>query len=315
MNLLPRWRYKLDRWRSSLASAFHSEPSPKRPRLCPTCGTLVGASSRRCHECGASMNFSLAAASKSLSGMLPSQSPATYGILTLSCLLYGVSLLVTIRQAGGMQPPSGGGFGMLFGIGAIDGRVLVRLGSSLPLPYDILQPWRLVTAIFLHGFLLHIAFNMMVLLDVGPMVEELYGSARYFFLYVATGISGYVLSAFLLHRSVGGSGAVLGMVGVLLATTTGRRSAGVQMLRSQLVRLLVYVAVMGFLFRGTDNAAHLGGLAAGYVLGRLMPDRQPVSKGERQRAQALGWLTGLVVVASLAFMLAFYFQTASQPGG
>ena len=67
MPLPVRWRYKLDRWRSQIAAMFHSEPKTLRPRLCPACGTLVGATATKCHQCGASMTFSLAAASRSLS--------------------------------------------------------------------------------------------------------------------------------------------------------------------------------------------------------------------------------------------------------
>ena len=103
-------------------------------------------------------------------------------------------------------------------------------------------------AVFLHGSLMHIVFNMWVLMDIGPQIEELYGSARFFFIYVATGIGGYLLSSTLSgHLSMGGSGALLGLIGVLLAITTGRKSAGMQMLRSQIIRWLIYIAIWGFL--------------------------------------------------------------------
>jgi hypothetical protein len=78
------------------------------------------------------MTFSIAAVSKSLERLMPSTSPATYGILGLSCVLYIVSLLLTLRFAG-FQQPGGGIFG-LFGLGGISGAVLQRLGASLPLP-------------------------------------------------------------------------------------------------------------------------------------------------------------------------------------
>ena len=55
--------------------------------------------------------------------------------------------------------------------------------------------YRLVTACYLHGGLIHIGFNMMVLMDIGPVVEELYGSARFFFLYTVTGAAGFFFSA------------------------------------------------------------------------------------------------------------------------
>jgi rhomboid protease GluP len=291
-------------------SGFFGGGKQGRPQLCPSCGTLVGANATRCHQCGANLTFSMAAASRSLGNLLPATAPATYGILGFSCLLYIVSLLATIRT-NGLQPPSGGGIFALFGIGSIDGSVLTHFGMSYPMPVDLIQPWRLVMAVFLHGSLMHIVFNMWVLMDIGPQLEELYGSARFIFIYVATGIAGYVLSSSLSgHPSMGGSGALLGLIGVLLAITTGRRSAGMQMLRSQVIRWLIYLAIWGFLARGmVDNYAHFGGLVAGFGLGKIMADRPPGSPEERNRANALGWATAIIVIASVAFMMKGLIQS------
>ena len=279
-------------------SGFFGRGEP-RPKLCPSCGALAGATASRCYQCGASLTFSLAAASRSLGRLMPTTSPATYAILTLSCLIFAASLLATISQNGSFASQGG-----IFNFGAINGQVLQRLGASLPLGYNIQQPWRLVTAIFLHGSILHILFNMWVLMDIGPQIEELYGSARYLFIYVVTGIGGYVLSSFFGHFSVGGSGALLGLIGVLLAVTTGRRSAGMQMLRSQVIRWLIYIAVWGLLFPGIDNMAHIGGFVCGFALGKLMADRPPASPEERKRAYAMGWAAALVVIVSFG-MAAF----------
>jgi rhomboid protease GluP len=302
-----RWKLKLDRYREKLNSIFGGQAKQGRPRMCPACGTLVGSSASKCHQCGASMTFSLAAASKSLSRLLPTTSPATYAILTLSCVLYALSLVITIRTNGGLQAPAGG-LGGIFNFGGINGEVLHSLGASMPLPYNLMQPWRLIMAIFLHGSLLHIGFNMWVLMDVGPILEELYGSARYLFVYIATGVAGYLLSSAMGKFSVGGSGALLGLIGVLLALTTGRRDASLQMLRGQLIRWLIYIAVMGLVFSGIDNYAHLGGCIAGYLLGRSMTPREPVTAEERKRAYFLGWGTGILVAASFAVMVLRYFH-------
>ena len=293
---------KLDRFRQKMKSLFaDGQPEQPRPKLCPACGTLVGAGASRCHQCGASMTFSVAAASRSLGSILPSTSPATYGILGFSCILYIASFLWTMRLSG-LSQPGGGAFGILNSLGGIDGQVLFRLGESLPLPYNLQQPWRFVMAVFLHGSLLHIGFNMWVLMDIGPQVEELYGSARFIFIYVFTGIGGYVLSSAIgAHPSVGGSGALLGLIGVMLAITTGKRSPGMMMLRQQLIRWLIYIGIFGLLGWGVvDNYAHLGGLATGYVLGRLMMDRLPLSPEERKRAYLLGWSAALIVALSFA---------------
>ena len=285
---------------------FHSEPKQLRPRLCPACGTLVGATATKCHQCGANMTFSFAAASRSLGRWMPQTSPVTYVVLAICCVMYALSFVITMKLSGG--DGAGGG---IMNLGGIATQVNYRLGASLPLPYNISQPWRFVTAIFLHGGLLHIGFNMWVLMDIGPMVEELYGSARYLFLYVATGVAGYVLSSAVGHLSVGASGSLLGLIGVLLAATTGRKSMAAQALRSALIRWLIYLAVLGFLTRGsTDNFAHMGGLASGYLLGRLMPDRTPADLSERRRADFLGWAAGIAIAVSFAFMVVNYLQSA-----
>ena len=299
-----RWRYKLDRWRDSLAGIFRSQPQERRPRMCPACGTLVGSEARKCHECGANLTFSLAAASRSLSGLLPTESPITYVIVGLNFLLFVVSLLATMR----LSQESGGQGLNLFG--GINGLVLDRLGASRPLVLINGEWWRLVMAIFLHGGILHIAMNTWVLMDIGPQVEEVYGSARYLFLYIASGIAGFLASAITGHFSVGASGALMGLIGLMLAITTRRGGAYMQMIRGQLIRWVVYILVLGFVVSGIDNAAHLGGLAAGFLLGRVMADREPMNATERKRAYALGWAAGLVMVASFAAMLAHYFRPA-----
>jgi rhomboid protease GluP len=311
-----RWRWKLDRWRENFTVMFRSEEKQPRPKLCPACGTLVGSTATSCHQCGASMTFSLAAVSRSLSRMMPANAPITYFIVSSCCLLYGLSLLLTIRR-GGMPPGmSGGILNTLMNIGGINSYVLMRLGASLPFPVDIVQPWRLVTACFLHANLMHIFFNMWVLVDIGPAVEELYGSARFFFLYIVCGIGGYILSSVspyvtvlrALHLastgfSIGASGAIVGLIGVLLAITYRRRSTGMQMLREQVWRWVIYLVIWGFLFPGIDNMAHLGGGITGFILGKSMLDRAPADVTERKRAYALGWATAVVVLASFVFMI------------
>ena len=309
MPLSIRWRYKLDRWRAQLAGTFKSDPKQMRPRLCPACGSLVGATATKCHQCSASISFSFAAASKSLGRWMPQTSPVTYAMLTICCVMFILSMIITMRFQG-FGSAGGGALGMLTNLGGISPQVSYRLGASLPLAFNIDQPWRFITAIFLHGSILHIVFNMWVLMDIGPMVEELYGSARYLFLYIVTGIGGYILSSFMGHNSVGASGALLGLIGVLLAATTGRTSMAAQSLRSSLIRWLIYIGVLGLIMRGTDNFAHLGGVATGYLLGRVMADRQPADVVERKRANLLGWAAGIAVFVSFGFMVLNYLQNA-----
>ena len=304
MPLPLRWRLKLDRLRESLSAMFHSKEKQRRPGLCPACGTLVGSSATRCHQCGASLTFSLAAVSRSLSKIMPTTAPVTYFILSLCCLVYGVSLLLTMRGGFPTAPQGGGMLSMLFGIGSIASRVLVRLGASLPWPIDLQYPWRLVTACFLHANLLHIVFNMWVLIDLAPAIEELYGSPRFFFIYIVCGIGGYLLSGLVGHFSIGASGAIVGLIGVLLAITYRRGGSHMQQLRSQVYRWIIYLVIWGLLpGMNVDNWAHLGGGITGFILAKFMMDRAPATPSERKRAYALGWAAAVMLLVSFGFMI------------
>jgi rhomboid protease GluP len=303
-----RWQWKIDRAREAIARFFKGDSENARPRMCPSCGTFVGTTATKCHQCGANVRFGMAAASRSLGRLMPTNAPVTYCLLSLCCLLYGISLLLSLRMGASLFPEGGGGLGAIFGIGSIDPKASLLLGESLPLGYNIQQPWRLITAIFLHGSLMHIVFNMWVIMDIGPMVEELFGSARYLFLYIATGAFGYVISSFFGKASVGASGALLGLIGLLLASTTRSSSASSQMMKSNLIRWIIYIAVMGFMFPGIDNYAHFGGLAAGFVLGKIFIDRPPQGQIETRMANILGWGTAIVVVGCFALMMDFFLH-------
>lgn len=274
------------------------DPQP-RPKLCPSCGALVGINATRCHECGTNLRFSLAAVSKGLAGIFGGQAPVTTILLVANLIMFGIEFMA-MAAAG-----KAGGFAILWGM---DTAALYRLGASLPLGFMIASHewWRLVTACFLHGGLIHIGFNMMVLMDFGPPLEELYGSAKYLFFYVVTGVFGYLISSSLGHFSIGASGAILGLVGLLLAVTTKRGGSYMRELRSRLISWIVFLFVLGFVMSGIDNSAHLGGLAAGFALGKLSADRQPMTPGEKQAAQLLGWLAGIVIIASFVLMFLHY---------
>jgi membrane associated rhomboid family serine protease len=246
------------------------------------------------------VNFSFAAANKALAGLLPSASPVTYGILAFCCILYGISFLWTVRLGGG-GISNGGMLGA--DIGEIHPQVAIILGESVPLQFALLQPWRFVTAIFLHASFLHIAFNLWGLMILGPLIEELYGSARFLFVFIFTGVVGYLFSSLTGHFSVGASGALLGLIGVALAVSMGKTTASAQMIQSQMIIWLLLTLVQGFLFRGIDNYAHFGGFAAGFVLGKLMTDRPPATPDERKRAAILGWVSAFVVIASFAMVV------------
>ncbi|MFJ5922746.1 rhomboid family intramembrane serine protease [Kitasatospora sp. NPDC092948] len=155
----------------------------------------------------------------------------------------------------------------------------VRLGlvSWAPLPglrfgmAEGPQEWyRLVTAMFVHGGLLHIATNMFSLWVIGPQLERALGRVRFLGLYLVSGIAGNAL-AFVLSPpseqlfSVGASGAIFGLLG---ATAVLFRVNRIPM--QPVIALLVVNLVITFSLKGIDWRAHIGGLVAGVVIGAGM---------------------------------------------
>ena len=298
MPLPYQWQIRLQRWKSLFSGMFGG--GERRPQLCPSCGALVGINAARCHQCGTNLRFGLAAWSKGLSELFGGHAPVTTAIVILNVVAFAVELMGTFHAGGG------GGLSILWGM---DGETLYRLGASYGQSIFVGHQWyRLVTAMFLHGGLIHIAFNMMVLMDLGPIVEEVYGSARYLFAYVLMGVVGFFFSAITGHFSIGASGAILGLVGILIALTTKRGGMMMREMRSRLISWVVTIFLIGFLFSSlrTDNAAHLGGLVAGFVIGKIYSDRLPQPGSERSRAYLLGWIGGIAIAVSFALALLNY---------
>ncbi|HMD30802.1 MAG TPA: rhomboid family intramembrane serine protease, partial [Candidatus Acidoferrales bacterium] len=250
---------------------LRGENQPRRPQLCPACGQLVGAEQKRCGACGTSMTFSLAAAGRGVAGLLPQPHPVTKIVMGLNFIMFIISMAATYAETHQVPLMGSLGYMALFRLGSRNTVAILGWG----------QWWRLVMPIFLHGSLLHIGMNTWVLLDLGPAVEDLYGSARYLFLYVATGVLGFVASTgwdVILRRpgaSIGASGAIMGLAGLHLAVCSRRGGAYFQAMRASIFRWVLIVFAVGFFMGGIDNAAHFGGLVSGYLLGRVFVDREP----------------------------------------
>lgn len=140
--------------------------------------------------------------------------------------------------------------------------------------------WRLATSVFLHGSLMHVAFNMLGLYSAGVTVERIYGHRLFALVYAGSGLVGASLSLHFAAQksvSVGASGAVFGVLGALLVAMLENRkhlpkTIGKQALGSSAFFIL-YSLAQGFSRPGIDNAAHVGGLLAGMVLAWVLPER------------------------------------------
>jgi len=166
--------------------------------------------------------------------------------------------------------------------------------------------WTLITAIYLHGNLLHIFFNMMWVRQLGPVVEELFGPFRLFIIFTVAGACGFLLSAFMGHAlTLGASGSIFGLLAA--AIEFGRRS-GSSMFTRQFLQWAVILFVFGFIFPGVDNWAHAGGFAGGYGMAFLFGQQQGVRiLGVRQDDEGISAYVG-AAVCLLATVGAFVLQ-------
>lgn len=138
------------------------------------------------------------------------------------------------------------------------------------------QWYRIITAMFMHGGFLHLAFNMYALYIIGNYAEGIYGTYRFITYYFITGIVGNVATHIFYYDSlsVGASGAIFGLVGVLFGA--GFRKDTPFFLKpitgSALLPMIVINVVLGFIpGSGINNAAHIGGLLTGILLGYALP--------------------------------------------
>ena len=169
------------------------------------------------------------------------------------------------------------------------------------------EPWRLLTAVFLHGGLVHLLVNMWVLYRAGPIVERLYGNVGFLLLYLASGVGGSLASATWhpMVTSVGASGAIFGIIGGLGAFLVAHREAipapVLKSVRGGVVAFVVYNTLFGMAIPGIDNAAHLGGLTAGLLAGlalqRPWPPAGPTAGLARQLAVAVALAAGLALLS------------------
>jgi rhomboid protease GluP len=192
--------------------------------------------------------------------------------ITLTQVLFGANVAVFVAMVLASGP-------------SLDftGEVLVRYGANFG-PYTLSgQWWRLLSYMFLHGSLIHIAFNMWCLWDLGALAENLYGRWTFAVVYLLTGVAGGVASVGWNPSvlSVGASGAVFGLAGALLASFyLGEFSLGAVAIKGTLRSLALFIGInvlFGSMFPGVDQACHIGGLISGLIAGaliaRVAPDR------------------------------------------
>jgi len=238
--------------------------------VCPACGSLVGVRDDKCYSCGRSNPglWGFAPALRKLGtdlGFVPM-------VIGACSALYVLTLLVSGEE---IFQPSG-----VMSILSPSSRALQIFGMSGAIPVFVYGWWwTVLSASWLHGNLLHIVFNMYWVRRLGPDCVNLIGPARTVIIYVASGVTGFLLSSVSAYwlgmvpfigggfRTMGASASILGLVG---AIAHYGRKGGSSLIRAEVTQLIVWFAVMGILMPLTDNAAHIGGFIGGYIVSSFL---------------------------------------------
>jgi rhomboid protease GluP len=190
-----------------------------------------------------------------------------------------------------------------------DTYLLIHAGAQYwPLVLIDGQWWRCITYAFTHGGLIHLGFNMLVLYQIGPLVEFEIGRSRFLFLYVFAALTA-TLAGYFWHPMtpvVGASGSLFGLIGFAVAYYHRMGDSIALQRRNFMFQWAVFAFIFGLVI-GADNAGHLGGAAGGVILGLLLPIRGPLLRRTDGLFNVLGIVSGAAVVISLTILLISWF--------
>lgn len=167
---------------------------------------------------------------------------------------------------------------ILFLICTFTGEMLYNVGGLSPKSFlDDRQYFGIITALFLHADIHHLANNMLLLAGLGMMMEKDIGHMKFAILYLIAGLGGNVVSlSYKLFAdewyvsSIGASGAVFGLVGALLAMVLCRTESMPNVTWQRILIVIVYTLYSGTRTSNIDNAAHIGGFLSGFLAGLFM---------------------------------------------
>lgn len=164
------------------------------------------------------------------------------------------------------------------------------------------QIYRLITSMFLHSDIIHIACNMYALYILGPVVERYYGKTKFLIIYMLSGILGSIFSAAFMSAdtiSIGASGAIFGLLGSIAYFTYYYRATLQGLLRSQILPVILINLALGFMIPGIDVSGHIGGLIGGILVSMA------IGIGDKGRTsdQINGIIVYILMTAAMLYMV------------
>ncbi len=149
--------------------------------------------------------------------------------------------------------------------------VLVLLGAKVNQLIDRGEYYRLITCMFLHGGIIHLALNMYALNSLGPFVEKVYGKTKYLIIYFLAGIMSSIFSyKFSTGVSIGATGAIFGLLGAALVFALKMKHRIGKDFIINIMSVIAINLVIGFSIANVDNFGHLGGLIGGTIITLLI---------------------------------------------
>ena len=164
--------------------------------------------------------------------------------------------------------------------------------------------YRLFTGLFLHGSIFHLIFNSYALYVIGSQIESFLGKFKFAVIYLAGGIMGSLFSITFNGNaaSIGASGAIFGLMGALVYFGYHYRVYLGNVIKSQIIPLIVFNLVLGFVMTGVDNSAHIGGLIGGTLATVALGIKDKSTNFERMN----GLITTIIFFAFAIYMAFVY---------
>lgn len=185
-----------------------------------------------------------------------------------------------------------------------DANVLAKFGANNILLVKNGEIWRLLTCSFLHVGLIHLVVNMYSLRVIGPSVEGLIGKGKFVFIYLISAISASLMSLVFVDSnivSVGASGAIFGLMGALLYFGYHYRLYLNDAIKTQIIPVILFNLIIGFMMPGIDNGAHIGGLIGGYLATMAIG----IKNKSEKKDMINGWIVLILYLAFLSYIVFF----------
>ena len=180
---------------------------------------------------------------------------------------------------------------------------LLRYGALNSILVQNGEFWRLITAGFLHGGIFHLLFNMYSLYIIGTQIENFVGKWKFLAIYFCSMLTASLMSCVISPNSVsvGASGAIFGLLGALVYFGYHYRLYLGSVLRNQIIPLILFNLLLGFMVSGIDNAAHIGGLIGGLLISMALG----VQKREGKQDRINGIITFSIYLLFLIYLVFF----------